>query len=121
MGFTLFWQLVQVGVALVASNLITLRPLFHKLWSSGLLSSLRSRLFSSQDSNAHLRRGEADRSSNDYAPLNGSTQWFRKPGDAEQHVTVMPSQKLGENGNEIHVEPGQIRVQKDIVPTVEYV
>jgi len=106
-GFTLFWQLVQVGVALIASNLLTLRPLFIRLWPDGLLSRIRIQL-SSQGSSSRIRRTDEDKTSENSSYLNRSAQGFRRMGDLDQSSTAMPLHTLTEKDNKLQVKANQL-------------
>ena len=68
MGFTVFWQLVQVGVAQIVANLVTLRPVFQHLSPESVLGSLRSKLsISSLREDSTKQKSEG--SSTDETPL----------------------------------------------------
>jgi hypothetical protein len=106
-GFTLFWQLVQVGVALIASNLIALRPLFIALWPGGLLSRIRSSL-SSQGSSTRVHRTDEDKTSDDYAYSNRSGHGFQRIEGPDPNAKAIPLETLTEKDNNLKVKAEQM-------------
>ncbi|KAI9655105.1 MAG: hypothetical protein M1821_005588 [Bathelium mastoideum] len=76
-GFTIFWQLVQVGVAVVAANLLTVRPIFQHFPPESVLGSLRSKFSLSSLRTSSSKQEKSSLHSTDQLPLNEFDEYQR--------------------------------------------
>lgn len=116
-GLILFWPMIQMGVALVAACLPTLRPLFHGLSPESVIQSVRSNLsLSSLRSKAsfHQIKSNFPRTSKE------ATQKTAFRNEGPRNTFDFETQITGSNGpshdqHALH----EIKVQNDFTQSVE--
>lgn len=114
-GLILFWPMVQMGVALVAACLPTLRPLFHGVSPESVIQSIRSNLsLSSLRSKAsfHYIKSNSSRTSN--GPV-GKAFPNEVSKQLETHITGSKGLSHDLDQHALH----EIKVQNDFTQSVE--
>lgn len=114
-GLMLFWPMVQMGVALVAACLPTLRPLFDGFSPESVIHSIRSNLsLSSLRSKASFHYIKSNSSQTSNGPV-GKTFPNEVGKQVETHIAGSKGPSHDLDQHELH----EIKVQNDFTQSVE--
>lgn len=117
-GLILFWPMIQMGVALVAACLPTLRPLFHGVSPESVIQSIRSNFsLSSLRSKAsfhHIKSSSPRTSKDDTLPIAFPNESYRIE-QLETHISASTGPSHGLDQHSLH----EIKVQNDFSQSVE--
>lgn len=114
-GLMLFWPMVQMGVALVAACLPTLRPLFDGFSPESVIQSIRSTLsLSSLRSKASFQYIKSNSSRTSNGPV-GKTFPIEAVKQVETHIAGSHGLSRDLDRHELH----EIKVQNDFTQSVE--
>lgn len=118
-GLILFWPMIQMGIALIAICLPTLRPLFQGVSPESVIQSIRSNFsLSSLRSKAsfHHIKTNSPRASDDNTLRKGSGyEGHRNDNQLETYITGSRGQSHNPDQLALH----EIKVQNDIIHSVE--
>ncbi|KAL9073756.1 MAG: hypothetical protein Q9161_002794 [Pseudevernia consocians] len=121
----LFWPMVEMGVALVAACLPTLRPLFHDVSVESVIHSVRSKLSLSSlrsTSKSSLTQGDTARRSNDSTRAFASKDVVTNalPEDDEYLETHIMAD-VGSERSENQLNAHKISIRNDLTQAFERV